>query len=209
MEMDADIARWILDFFVRQPIDDSTLTSLLSTLPVSDTDFKLKKLLLLRNIESQISTPTLDLLCLLEQIEELDHRENVNTAESIKRAYCAVAVHSTLKFLEIDELEGFQKAVEDIWIFRVGGMIKYGDVGLLSGDLVTWKEDIVTALRDCNVRKDLLDKWKCGVGVVEAVRGFVQEVKLVIGPSFLEVATQDDAIVNLLFGPEEAQQGVY
>ncbi|XP_074358080.1 uncharacterized protein LOC141697555 isoform X2 [Apium graveolens] len=207
MEMDEDIGRWILDFFVRQPIDDSTLSSLLSTLPLSDSDSKLKKLLLLRNIDSLISTPTLDLLCLLEQIEELHHRENLNTVQSIKRAYCAVAVHCTLKFLQDDEVECFQKAVKDIWIVRVGGMLKFGDVGLLSDELLSWKEDIVAALRDCSVRKVLLDKWKCGVGVVQAVRGFVEEAKEVIGPSFLEVVTQDDAIVNLLFGSEETEQG--
>ncbi|XP_074358093.1 uncharacterized protein LOC141697555 isoform X13 [Apium graveolens] len=208
MEMDEDIGRWILDFFVRQPIDDSTLSSLLSTLPLSDSDSKLKKLLLLRNIDSLISTPTLDLLCLLEQIEELHHRENLNTVQSIKRAYCAVAVHCTLKFLQDDEVECFQKAVKDIWIVRVGGMLKFGDVGLLSDELLSWKEDIVAALRDCSVRKVLLDKWKCGVGVVQAVRGFVEEAKEVIGPSFLEVVTQDDAIVNLLFGSEETEQDV-
>ncbi|KAK1356424.1 hypothetical protein POM88_049680 [Heracleum sosnowskyi] len=209
--MDADIGRWILDFFVRQPIDDSTLCSLLSTLPVSDTDSNLKKLLLLRNIQSQISTlsgPSDDLLCLLEQLEEHDHRDNVKTVESIKRAYCAVAVHCTLKFLQNDEVECFETAVKKIWNFRVGGMVKYGgDVGLLSDELVSWKEDIAAALRDCNVRKGLLDKWKAGVGVVEAVRGFVDEVKEVMGPSFLEFATQDEATIKVLFGAEDTQEG--
>lgn len=211
--MDPDISRWLLDFLVRQPIHDSTLTSLLVTLPLSDTDSNLKKLLLIRKIESQISTdlgPTNDLLCLLEHIEELDHREKVKTIESMKRAYCAVAVHCTLMFLET---ECFEETVKKIWSGRVGVMEKFGNVGLVSDELMSWKDDIEAALWDGNVRKGLLVKWNGGVGVVEVVRGFVEEAKAMMGPSFLELAaeklTRDDGTLRQLFGMEETKQGVY
>nr|XP_017235160.1 PREDICTED: uncharacterized protein LOC108208998 [Daucus carota subsp. sativus] len=205
--MDTDVSAWLLDFFVRQPIHDSTLTTLLKSLPLSHTDSTFKKLLLLRKIESQISAPTPHLLSLLENIEELDHRENVITIESMKRAYCAVAVHCTF------ENGCFEQAVKDIWSVRVGGMVKFGDVGLLCDELITWKDDFEKALGDADVKKGLEEKWKVEVAVGDLLRAFVKEAKEMIPPSFLELVaqtmTQDDgAPLRQLFGMEDTQHDV-
>ncbi|WOH01086.1 hypothetical protein DCAR_0520465 [Daucus carota subsp. sativus] len=204
--MDTDVSRWLLDFLVRQPISDSNLTSLLSSLPLSDTDSNLKKLLLLRKLDSQISTPTQHLLLLLEQIEELDHRENVTTVESMKRAYCAVAVHCTF------ETECFEQAVKSIWSVRVGGMVRFGNVGLLCDELIRWKGDFETALSDSDVKKGLEEKWKAGVAVGDVLRGFVREAKEMMPPAFLELvaqaAVQDDGALRQLLGMEDTRQDI-
>lgn len=201
--MDPDIARWVLDFLVRQPIDDSTLTLLLNTLPLSNTDSNLKKHLLLKKIDSEVSNGTIseNVLGLLEQIEELDYRYNVEISDSMKRAYCVVAVHCTVKFLEEDVMGLYFEAVKKIWRTRIACMLQFENVRLVSDELMSWKDDIETAVWDDNFCKVLLKKWK-GLDVVEIVRVYVEEAREKIGPSFLELVaeTMSGDAVKEVFG---------
>lgn len=203
MVMDQDIARWILDFLARQPIDDSTLTDLLKTLPVSDTDSNLKKLLILRNIESEISSGKVseNVLDLLELMEELEFRDNVKVVESMKRAYLSVAVDCTVRVLENEGLDGYFVLVKKIWGSRIGSMLECENVGLVSYDLINWKEDIERAIWDERVCKEVLKKWE-GMEVVDSVRKYVKDAREKMGPSFLEVVCEEmsDEALRQVFG---------
>ncbi|WOH13672.1 hypothetical protein DCAR_0833183 [Daucus carota subsp. sativus] len=189
--MDPDIARWVLDFLVRQPLDDSTLTSLLTTLPLSNTDTHLTKLLLLKRIDSEISKNAVSesVLGLLEQMEELDYREHVEISDSMKRAYCIVAVDCTVRFLEEGEKGFYFEAVKRIWRTRIGCMMNFERVGLVSEELERWKDEIESAVWDDGACKVLLEKWG-GLDVVESVRVYIEEARGRIGPSFLELVTE-------------------
>lgn len=204
MVMDEDISRWILDFLARQPIDDSTLTGLLDTLPISNTDTNLKKLLILRKIESEISNGIVSelVLDLLEQMEELEYRDNAKICESMKKAYCVVAVDCTVRVLENEGLGRYFELVKKIWRSRIGLILKCDNAGLVSYDLINWSDDIENVVGNERVCKEVLEKWK-GMDVVESVREYVKDAREVMGPSFLEVVCEDDRVREVMgFGAE-------
>lgn len=182
------VGMWVLDYILRQPLDDTDLSSLIRILRRSDTNSNLKKLLLLRKIESEIFKGSIseNLLELLEQIEELEYRDKIGVTEAMKNAYCAVAVHCAVRFLEENEKEMYFEAVKNIWRDRVCKMGKTENVGLVSDELINWSDEIETAVWDGSVCKNLLLKRK-GIDVLEAVRVYVEEAKESTGPSFLEL----------------------
>ncbi|GFZ13409.1 hypothetical protein Acr_23g0017940 [Actinidia rufa] len=193
--MDIDVARWVLEFLLRKSIDDRVLNALLRVLPISNDDWRLKKAMFLRRIESEIAEGSVSekILEFLERIEELDYEEKVATSEPMKRAYCSVAVDCTLRFL--DEREKYFDAVKRIWRGRFWKMDRLEDVGLVSDELVCWKDDIEAAVCDSSVCENARMKGK-GIDTLEAVRAYVAEAWESMGPSFLEVVAgtvSDDA----------------
>ncbi|KAF7152370.1 hypothetical protein RHSIM_Rhsim01G0242800 [Rhododendron simsii] len=185
--MDADVARWVLEYILRQPLDDRTLNNLLRVLPIPNDNARLKKSMLLRRIESEIikkgSIPE-KLLGFLERIEELDYQEGIETCDSMKHAYCSVAVDCTVRFL--DEREEYFDAVKRIWRGRVWKMERSERaVGLVCDELRGWRDDIEAAVWDPSVCENVRVKSR-GNGVLEAVRVYVDEAWKSAGPSFLE-----------------------
>ncbi|XLT88557.1 hypothetical protein HN873_010310 [Arachis hypogaea] len=65
-------------------------------IPNSKDDSKLKKTLLLRNLRSEITETALQVL---EEIKAIDPNDAVSFFDSTSRAYCAVAVECTVKYL--------------------------------------------------------------------------------------------------------------
>ncbi|PSR95017.1 Telomeric repeat-binding factor like [Actinidia chinensis var. chinensis] len=198
--MDIDVARWVLEFLLRKSIDDRVLNALLRVLPISNDDWRLKKAMFLRRIESEIAEGSVSekILEFLERIEELDYEEKVATSEPMKRAYCSVAVDCTLRFL--DEREKYFDAVKRIWRGRFWKMDRLEDVGLVSDELVCWKDDIEAAVCDSSVCEIARMKGK-GIDTLEAVRAYVAEAWESMGPSFLEVVAgtvSDDAMREVL-----------
>ncbi|KAK1363269.1 hypothetical protein POM88_038830 [Heracleum sosnowskyi] len=203
MVMDKDVVRWVLDFLVRQPIDDKTLAGLLNALPVQDSDWNLKKLLILRNIEAEISKGVVSeiLLDLLEKMEELEFRNNLKANESLK-AYCDVAVECTVMVLDNEGLERCFEMVKTVWR-KIGSMVECKNAGLVSYDLINWKEDFEKAIWDDKVCKVVLEKWK-KMDVFESVREYVKDARKKMGPSFLEVVFEklSDEALKEVFGFE-------
>lgn len=185
------VALWVLDYMLRQPLDGTDLNSLIRILRRSDTNSNLKKLLLLRKIESEISKGSIseNLLELLERIEELEYRDKIGVTAAMKNAYCAVAVHCAVRFLEENEKEMYFEAVKNVWRARVCKMEESENVGLVSDELISWSDEIETAVWDGSVCKNLLLKGK-GIDVFEAVRVYVKEAKESMGPSFLELLAE-------------------
>lgn len=194
--MDEDIARWILEYLLRQPsISNQVIDSLLSTLPISNANLRLKKTLLFRQIESEYShrSPSENILDVLEHIEELDHQDGkeVTCSESMKAAYCAVAVDCTVKFLEDDgDNNGgpyFEK-VQSIWRERIAGLA-ISENGLVSEELLGWKDRVEAAMWDSDVRFTIFRR-NTRYEAVKAVRLYVKEAWRDLGPTFLEVAAE-------------------
>ncbi|GMG99947.1 hypothetical protein Nepgr_001787 [Nepenthes gracilis] len=193
--MDEDIVRWVLEFLLRQPIDDRILESLLSALPVPNSDSRLKKTLLLRRIESEASNGSVSekILESLEIIEELDHREGKAASESMKEAYCMVAVDCTVRFLQenVEKNGKYFEAVKRIWGNKVTQMEKLGDNagGLVSETLLRWRDEIEGAIWDSNVRDKILMRNTMNAAL-KAVRAYLSEAWKGMGSSFLELAAQ-------------------
>lgn len=187
--MDNDISRWILEFLLRQPVDNRVLDSLIHVLPLPNDDSNLKKTILLRRIQSEISTGSVSekILTLMEQIEELYYRDGVKVPESMKSAYCAVAVNCTIRFLKGDNREvNYFEAVKRIWKGRVSIMERAEMAGLVSEELKRWGEEIEAGVWDGSICKNLVSRSK-EIDVLEVVRVYVEKEWDSLGPCFLEL----------------------
>ncbi|CAH1433200.1 unnamed protein product [Lactuca virosa] len=191
--------RWILEFLIRQhSLDDRLLNVLIPVLPLPNNDPSITKSLLLRKLESDIKKGTISerTLEFLEQIEELDHREgNTEVSEAMKAAYCAVAVHCTVKLIEgsgDDDTYRYFCAVSRIWRGRAEKMEKFdvaNGVGLVSDDLLGWMDYLEAGVWVPNYFEKVLVKYK-GLDVVDAVCCYVKEAKEKMGPTFLELVAE-------------------
>ncbi|XP_057515476.1 uncharacterized protein LOC130797024 [Amaranthus tricolor] len=197
--MDEKVAKWIIEFLLRKPIiDERIIDGVLSCLPFSINDYRLKKTLLLRKIDSETTNGSVSekLLELLETVEELDHREGKTASDKLKGAYCAVAVDCTLRFLEeiVEENGKYFEAVEKIWRNRVCHM-----EGLASDESNHWLQDIEAAIWNSELREKIL-KRNTRNEALKAVRGYLKEAWKSMGPAFLELvaAKVGDELEKLL-----------
>ncbi|KAL2508156.1 uncharacterized protein Fot_31803 [Forsythia ovata] len=193
MDIDSDILNWILEFFLKRSVDDSTLNSLLLTFPIpKDTNF-VGKILLLKKLESDIShnsplsETTLGYLEILEQVECDRGIEKVSDA--MKSAYCQVAVEYTVKYLRNEDVceAKFCDAVKSVWSRRVRRMeekVRKGGLGL--EELFDWRLKMEAAVQDHGVRERVV-KGSEKVNAVEALRVYLEEERERMGPSFLEL----------------------
>ncbi|KAL8225095.1 hypothetical protein R6Q57_017652 [Mikania cordata] len=197
--MDIDISGWILEFLLRQnSIDDNIVNDLIRVLPLPNNNPRFIKSLILRKVESDIEKGTISKCTIefLEEIEELDHRlGTTEVSEALKAAYSAISMHRTIKSIEDisgDKSKKYASAVKRILSARICEMEK-SDVGLVQDDLVHWVHDIEGGVLDT----DVLRKFK-ELDVFKIVRGYVNDAKEKLGPSFLELACEsilkDDAL---------------
>ncbi|CAA0820634.1 Unknown protein [Striga hermonthica] len=199
MDIESDIANWILEFLLRQPLEGRTLTSLLRVLPLANDETHLKKMILLRKIESEVSHNSVSegILELFEQLEELEFRNgNETVSDAMKRAYCAVAVECTVKLLanrgDRDNAGKFNffEAVKRVWRGRIGRMEKMAEKGGLGSDeLSDWKDEIEAAVWEDSVCDGVVKK-SAEFNGVEAVRAYLREEREKMGPSFLELVAE-------------------
>ncbi|KAF9670931.1 hypothetical protein SADUNF_Sadunf13G0120500 [Salix dunnii] len=195
---DPDITRWVIEFILRQlqtPV--LTITKILTNrhVPLSNTSPRLKKSILLRQIDADIedgsvSEKTLDAI---ETVEQLDRNEGDLILDSMKNAYCAVAVECTVKYmlgnLQRARKGKFLEAVERVWKKRVGGLKREGRSELVTGKLMKCFEEMEVALKDDGVAKRWL-KRNTRNEAVEMVRVYLGEAVAVCGPVFVEMVAR-------------------
>lgn len=213
-DIDSDISRWILEFILRQPLNYRSLISLANILHLPNDISSLKKMLLLRTIEFEIAKGCVseNILDLLEQIEELDFRNGIEEQSVLIRdAYCAVAVTCTVNILADNGIVGnyvYSEAVNRIW--SKVPKLEERKVGLISEELLRWKDDIEAALQEESF-VDILRKGSEGLDAIGAVRAYVDEEKGKMGPSFLELVSHtmktDDTLRGLLCSAGNAKRG--
>nr|XP_023913428.1 uncharacterized protein LOC112025000 isoform X2 [Quercus suber]POF09353.1 telomeric repeat-binding factor 1 [Quercus suber] len=189
--MDPDICRWISEFLMRSTAPDHVIKKVLQVLPVSGADSRFKKTVLLRTIRSEIAdaSVTETTLQTLELIEEMDRSEGVEIRDSLKAAYCAVAVECTVKYLlgSPDKHGEYFEAVKRVWRGRIGNLEKYGKTELVTDELTRWRDDLELALWEANTAKRLT-KLNTRTEALRALRVFLGEAWALMGPSFLESA---------------------
>lgn len=210
MDIDGDVARWLLDFLTRQPIEDRTMNALLRALPIPADDLNLQKLLLLRKLSSDASRRSIteSTLEMLEQLEEIEFRRGNEASDVMKRAYCLAAVEFTLRPPANGEGGDNKRSyhifemVKRVWWGRIGRMERVlGESGLGSQLLRGWGEDIEAAVVDDNAFKRVLQKFE-GVRAVDAVKEYLREERERMGPSFIELvsesAQREDGLQKLM-----------
>ncbi|XP_077215798.1 uncharacterized protein LOC143850431 [Tasmannia lanceolata] len=178
--MDTHKGSWILEFLVRQPIEDWVLNRLISILPTRKHDLRLKKTILLRRICTSLlkCSVTEKILDSLESIEWIDRGIGIRVSESMKTAYCAVTVECAAKYLR----ENCVDSVERIWKIRVSEREGFG---LGSEWLRESRDEIIEAIGNESVRDNYLMKDR-RKDALECVWVFLEEAVGELGPSFLE-----------------------
>lgn len=162
MDLDPEIARWILEFVLVQPnVDDFLANSLVLALPVTQPlEPRLKKTILLRRIISELSRDSVSARTLhsLELLDEIDRNGGVAPSESMRAAYFAVAVECTARSL-LKSDEHFFKTVDQIWSRRVADLERSEAAGLACSRLKKFRKEMVeAALPNPAIRADLLEK---------------------------------------------------
>ncbi|XP_038982015.1 uncharacterized protein LOC103721807 isoform X6 [Phoenix dactylifera] len=187
------VTSWILEFVLRQPVDDWVANGLLFALPLpSPVPPRLKKTLLLRRLSSDLSRPCLSgrTLLSLELIEELDRSAGADApSDSLAAAYAAVAVECTACFLrersDDDHGEDFFDAVNRIWNCRVADLERSEAAGLVSPALGEARREMEEAVVNPIVRVGLMGR-DTKKAALDAVRVYLDEADKEMGPPYLE-----------------------
>uniref|UniRef100_A0A7N0TY42 Uncharacterized protein n=1 Tax=Kalanchoe fedtschenkoi TaxID=63787 RepID=A0A7N0TY42_KALFE len=180
--------KWMVEFGVRSRRHDRLVVKMLSLVPQLRDDVGLKKMVLFRAIDSEVdegsvSEKTLDVL---EIAFELDRKQGLDVLESMKAAYCAVAVDCVARFVKsVGEGDKYFKAVKRVWRKRIGRLFSL-NVGLVSEQLDTWRNTVESAIWDDNVR-DKLFVTNTRYEALIATKGYLDEAWKTVGPSFLEL----------------------
>ncbi|KAI4307546.1 hypothetical protein L6164_030722 [Bauhinia variegata] len=198
--MDPELAGWILEFLLRKPVPDRIIKRILASLPILDNDSRLKKTLLLRTIQDEVSQALVSesILEYLEVIEEIDRCDGISITELMRSVYCAVAVECTVKYLSTstdDNLEYFN-AVKRIWRSRIWGMeTSVEGSQLFTNELIQWRDDIEAALLDLElcVRLGNLDTKG---DALSKLRDYLAETWENMGPPFLETMSAFQNLVH-------------
>ncbi|PKI52428.1 hypothetical protein CRG98_027181 [Punica granatum] len=196
--MDENICRWILEFLLRQPVDDAVVKLALSSLPLPpDCSLPLgfKKSIVLRTVESALADASISetLLEHLETLEAIDTELGDPVPGSLKDAYLAVALECTLRCLH-GGAEGetmYSDAVQRFWRGRVQAMEAKSQ--LITAELLQWSAQLEAALSDDSEPEKLM-RVETRADALRLVRAYLDEAYVKLGPSFLERAALSTAI---------------
>ncbi|KAE8677374.1 hypothetical protein F3Y22_tig00111522pilonHSYRG00050 [Hibiscus syriacus] len=88
-------------------------------------------------------------------VDELDRGRGVHASDAMREAFCALAVHRTLRWLHFSWDDYFDD-VRRIWVKEIGDLEVSGASCLLSTDLARWRKDTEAELWDRETAKRLL-----------------------------------------------------
>ncbi|KAF3454805.1 hypothetical protein FNV43_RR05253 [Rhamnella rubrinervis] len=191
VDVDVDVSRWILEFLLRKSENDGVVKRALEAIPFPNEDSRLKKTVLLRDIDCELSDASVSekILENLEILEELDHRQGFETLDSMKDAYCAVALECTVKYLVVDTTGKYLEAVKRIWRGRISQMEKSGKCHLITDELKQRREEVEAAIWDASLSKKL-SAMNTRNDAVRLVDVYLGEAWALMGPAFLELAAR-------------------
>ncbi|XP_057741620.1 uncharacterized protein LOC130960268 [Arachis stenosperma] len=192
--MDPDISRWLAEFQLRSSAPDSVVADFLKSLNLSKPDNKLKKTLLLRILQSEITNASIteEALEVLEEIEAIDGNDAVPLLDFMRTAYCAIAVECTVKYLSAASngvpSKEYLAAMARIWFGRVL-KLEHSQSKLFSYELAQWMENIEAAVVDTEIYQRLA-KLNTRYDAFSAVRVYLQKVWETMGPCFLDTLAE-------------------
>ncbi|KAM7276315.1 hypothetical protein ACFE04_018181 [Oxalis oulophora] len=192
--IDKDIRRWIVDFLLRRPVAYKTAKKLTSALQLdTDNDPLLQRRLLLGSMLSEISEANVDesFLDKLQDIHSIDKEAGIlRPSHSIISAYCAVAVHCTMKLLAARDnrlaVGKYFQAVERIWRGRIGSLEADGN-DLVSDELLLWRDKIESTVWDDHMADKLLEINTRNQALL-ALTTYLNEAYASLGPTFIDSA---------------------
>ncbi|XP_020093223.1 uncharacterized protein LOC109713512 isoform X3 [Ananas comosus] len=221
--IDPDVAAWILDFLLRQTLDDSLVHRLILSLPIPapSPSSPLHRTLILRRLSSDLSRRSLSPRT-LHSLELLSSLPRPSSAAALRAAYAAVAADLTVKPLRPSSRGGdddgggggggegggegeFYDAVNRIWNCRVADLEAAAEgaegaeaaAGLVSPELRATRREMEEAVVDATVRAGLVVRYT-EERAFQAVRVYLEEAWKELGPSFLELAAE--ALIGMAKG---------
>ncbi|XP_020080996.1 uncharacterized protein LOC109704643 isoform X2 [Ananas comosus] len=221
--IDPDVAAWILDFLLRQTLDDSLVHRLILSLPIPapSPSSPLHRTLILRRLSSDLSRRSLSPRT-LHSLELLSSLPRPSSAAALRAAYAAVAADLTVKPLRPSSRGGdddgggggggegggegeFYDAVNRIWNCRVADLEAAAEgvegaeaaAGLVSPELRATRREMEEAVVDATVRAGLVARYT-EERALQAVRVYLEEAWKELGPSFLELAAE--ALIGMAKG---------
>ncbi|XP_057863631.1 uncharacterized protein LOC131071698 isoform X2 [Cryptomeria japonica] len=204
-------AEWILEYIIRHCNEDWIISGLIRALPISNENFKLKKMMLLKSISSDlskgiISEKTLETLQSFKDLNRQIYRDS-NSEKLIQELCCKVAVECTVKFLRGTckiNWDGYNDALCKLWTYRAEDT---EDVEM-DGAFIDVKKELLAVASNPKLRERLLEKYKQD-DVFKCLDAFLKDSWEEMGPSFLEIVAED--VVQGRYNPiagQDSNRGV-
>ncbi|XVF14545.1 hypothetical protein REPUB_Repub09cG0070700 [Reevesia pubescens] len=190
-EMDREICSWIIEFLIRKSNDDMLVKKLIQAFPSPPLYGKprLKKLLLLYSIKNEIAAGNVSekILDHLEMIERIDCTQRLRIPDSMKQAYCDVALECTAKYLPgTGNRSGkYLAAVIRIWRGRIENLEKSKASKLVSKQLRYRRRQVEAAVGDEEVANSLIIRNTRNDALL-TLRLYLCETLDTMGPPLLE-----------------------
>ncbi|KAL9233521.1 hypothetical protein vseg_008507 [Gypsophila vaccaria] len=188
--MDETVAKWMMEYLLRQKIDEKVIDDVFSTLPFGINDYRLKKTVLLRRIEMEIKSGEISekIMETIEIMEAMEEERGKTASYKMKEAYSLVAVDCTARFIgeSEEEMEKYREVVENVWRKRV-----CKSLGLFS-------ETARRLWNEIEAAGENVDAWSGIWGrntrneALRAVKAFLKEAWEEVGPPVLEVVAERD-----------------
>ncbi|TYI04316.1 hypothetical protein ES332_A10G008800v1 [Gossypium tomentosum] len=144
---------------------------------------------ILRSIEQRTGNFTVPdaVLDSLILIENLDRRRGFLPSESMKAAFCAVAVHCTVSCLPVS-WDNYFDAFHRIWGLRIKSLEESGKSDLISSELVQWGTVIEAGLWDLETSQRLSSVNTRGKALLR-IKGYLEEAFLSMNPALSQLAS--------------------
>lgn len=199
IHQDKKSAEWILEYVLRHCNEDWLVTELLRVLPFSNENLKLKKMVLLKRIRSEVSKGSISEQTLetLESLKDLNNREEfkkLNDAIRIRELCWSVAVECTVKHLRAEKIDwgGYNEALRKLWSDRIEDTEEVDVAGWVSNRTGGVKQELIAVATNPELRHTLLAKYK-KKDVLKSLNEFLKDAWEGMGPTFLEVVAEDVA----------------
>ncbi|KAK6283415.1 hypothetical protein POUND7_002367 [Theobroma cacao] len=184
-----------MDDFFHLPAASSLLRKFLSKeedeINMSKSDLSttclLKKASIVRSIQEGIANGSVpeEILDSLLLIEQVDRKQGLPVFDSMKAAFCAVALHCTLASLT-RSWPCYYDAVQRIWRSRIRILEDSASSELVGPDLDKWRKEVEAALWDSEASQTLLRINTRG-DALRCLRVYVDEARSSMKPAFLRL----------------------
>ncbi|XP_021294283.1 uncharacterized protein LOC110424106 [Herrania umbratica] len=158
---------------------------------MSKSDFSttclLKKAFIVRSIQEGIANGSVaeEILDSLLLIEQVDRKQGLPVFDSMKSAFCAVAVHCTLASLT-RSWPCYYDSILRIWRTRIRILEDSASSELVGPDLDKWRKEVEAALWDSEASQRLL-RINTRDDALRCLRVFVEEARSSMKPAFLQL----------------------
>ncbi|XVF75192.1 hypothetical protein PTKIN_Ptkin13bG0167600 [Pterospermum kingtungense] len=165
------------------------------------TFYLLNKASVIQSIREQIAYGSIPegILDSLQIIQLLDREQGLPVSDSLRAAFCAVAVHCTLIWLPLSWSCYFD-AVQRIWRFRIRNLEDSLNNQLFCPDLAKWRDDVEAALWDSDT-SERLSRTDTLYEALQRIRVYLDEIRSSMKPAFLRPMADHIASVAQTHSP--------